>query len=73
MKAKIIKYERLVNKGNYEHEKYGIEIELDPGDDPEQVLNHAKVFVSRQISPPTEREREIAEKVSDYDKTDLPF
>jgi len=46
MKAKKIIYERLFNLGNYQHEKIGIEIEIEEGEKAKDVLERAKQFVN---------------------------
>ena len=45
MKAKKIIYEKLVNLGNYQHEKIGIEIEIEAGETASEVLAKARLFV----------------------------
>lgn len=45
MKAKKIIYEKLVNLGNYQHEKIGIEIEIQEGETASDVLAKARLFV----------------------------
>lgn len=50
MKAKTITYEKLVNKGNYEHEKFGITLELEKGDKAVEVMQKAIDFIHNEIS-----------------------
>lgn len=57
MKAKLITYSRLINKGNYEHEKIEISLEVEKGDKASEVYDAAKKFIDRRV--------EIA-KLSDY-------
>jgi len=44
MKARIIRYERLYNLGNFEHEKIAIEIEIEEGETASEVLRRAQDF-----------------------------
>ena len=46
MKAKKIIYEKLFNLGNYTHEKIGIELEVQDGENASEVLERAKQFVN---------------------------
>lgn len=75
MKAKIVKYERLVNTGNFTHEKYGIEIEIEDGDSAESAIIAAKKFIERQLNQPSIEQRAIAAQVNLFDSTgdDIPF
>jgi len=41
---KSIRYERLYNLGNFEHEKICLEVDVMDGDDPVQVLAKARTF-----------------------------
>ncbi len=68
MRAKTVSYERLINTGNYTHEKYGIEIELDNNDKAENAMLIAKRFVERQISHPTDIERSVFNQVKSFDE-----
>lgn len=45
MKAITIHYEKCFALGNYEHEKIGIELEVEQGERAEAVLKAAKRFV----------------------------
>ena len=73
MKVSKINYERLVNTGDYSHEKYGIEIVLDEGEKAQDAIDNAKKLVSRQLlESPSAQEREIAQKVQEFDE-DIPF
>lgn len=57
MKAKTITYSRLINKGNYEHERIEICLEVEKGEKSSEVYEAAKKFVDRRV--------EIA-RLSDY-------
>ena len=54
MKTKSVRYERLVKHRSepYENERYGVEIELQDGDDPQEAMAAARAFVTRQFTPP---------------------
>lgn len=73
MKAKEIIYERLVNTGNFSHEKYGIVVELENGETAQVAMDKAREFVDRQISKPSESDRETHMRVVDFDEWDIPF
>ena len=73
MKARKVKYERLVNTGNYSNEKYGIEVILEKGEKVEEAIKKAKRLVNRQLSVPSDVDRKVAEMVEDYDNEDIPF
>jgi len=45
MTVKTITYHKVFSLGNYENEKIGVEIELQPGDDVQKALNDARAFV----------------------------
>ena len=45
MKAKVIKYEKVFNIGNYESVRIGIELEPDINESASYVLSKAKEFV----------------------------
>ncbi len=48
MRPVKIFYQRLIATGNYEHERIGIEIELDEGDTAADALDRAKQFIDCQ-------------------------
>lgn len=54
MKTKSVRYERLVKHSSepFENERYGVEIELQDGDDPQEAMAAARAFVTRQFTPP---------------------
>jgi hypothetical protein len=45
MLVKLIHYERLVNLGNYENEKLGIDVEIEPGETVEEAIQRARAVV----------------------------
>jgi hypothetical protein len=47
---KSIRYERLYNLGQYEHEKICVEIDVMENDKPEQILAKAKTFCDLNCS-----------------------
>ncbi|MEJ2043671.1 MAG: hypothetical protein P8X74_03760 [Reinekea sp.] len=73
MKAKTVIYERLFNTGNFSHEKFSIEIELEDGEKAQDAIDKARELVKRQFKRPTEQDREIAKMVSEFDEDDIPF
>lgn len=44
----IVKYEKLFNLGNYENEKFGIELEVGAGETPAEAWQRAKYLVETQ-------------------------
>lgn len=60
MKAINIRYERLVSTGNFEHEKVGIELAVEPGETASDVLARAKAFCA--IHAPDHQLRERVEE-----------
>jgi len=44
MKPKLVRYERLYNLGNFDHEKIAIEIEVEEGETATEALKQAKKF-----------------------------
>jgi hypothetical protein len=73
VKVKNVLYEKLVNTGNFSHEKYGIVVELSPNDKAQDAFNLAKKFVEKQANPPTDQDRIISERVIEFDNDDIPF
>jgi len=73
MKAKKNFYEKLINTGNFSHEKFGIEIELDKNEKADDAIKQAKRLIERQLSGPSENERDIAQKVAEFDDDEIPF
>lgn len=49
MKAKTIRYERLQNLGDYQHEKIAVELEVEEGEKAVDVLEKAKQFVTASL------------------------
>ena len=45
MNPKTITYSKVFSLGNYENEKIGVEIELQPGEDPQVAIQQARNFV----------------------------
>lgn len=73
MKAKKIVYERLFNTGNFSHEKFSIEIELEEKEKAQDAIDKARELIRRQYDRPTDCDREIAKRVIEFDETDIPF
>jgi hypothetical protein len=57
MKVAMVKYERLVNLGNYENEKIGCEVEVSEGESPQAALDAARRFVRRNVDDPERSHR----------------
>jgi len=60
MKISLVRYERLVPLGQWENHRAAIEIELSADDDPNQVMQYAKDFVSYHLGvplPPNSQQR----------------
>lgn len=57
MKATHIEYSKVFNLGNYSNEKIGITLEVEQGDDPQKVLEHARAFVTLNAA-------EVKEKIA---------
>ena len=51
MKAKTVFYQKLVNIGHFQHEKFGVEIELEDGENAQVAMDKAKEFINKQINP----------------------
>lgn len=45
MQPKTVSYSKVFSLGNYENEKIGVEIEMQPGDDPQTAIQQARNFV----------------------------
>ncbi len=59
MKVTLIRYERLVNLGNFSHAKGAVEIALDDGESPIEAFAKARHLVRTQINEETERQEEL--------------
>lgn len=71
MRVESVRYERLVNLGNYENQRVGVTVILEPEDTPSEALRRAKAFVEKSLEPePSEYEiqkaRRIIENPDDY-------
>ena len=73
MRATEIKYERLVNTGNFSHERYEITVSLEEGESASLAINNAKKVVEKQIFNPSEAERLIQERVNAFDEEPMPI
>lgn len=63
-----IRYERLWNLGNYENEKFCVEAQVQPDEDPAQVLRDLRAFCEQERVAIL-RERQEARKQA----TEPPF
>lgn len=67
MYVESIKYEKLVNTGNYEHEKIGVSVALEEGESVYDALKRARAFVQAALRPrPGERMIEAAQHKIDH-------
>jgi hypothetical protein len=71
MRVSSVKYEKLISLGNYENQKIGVVVELEPDESPAEALRRARAFVEASVQPkPTERELKMArhkvENADDY-------
>ncbi len=75
MKVTQVTYEKLINTGQFSHERYGITVELEEGEKAEDAFDSAKKVVERQVDCPSEQERTVAETVKKFDdeKDEIPF
>ena len=76
MRVESVKYEKLISLGNYENQKIGVVVELEPGESPAEALRRARAFVEASVQPkPAEREIKIArhkiENQDDYPPRDV--
>lgn len=69
MYVESIKYEKLVNTGDYEHEKVGVTVALEEGESVYDALKRARAFVESALKPrPDQRELRLArQKVENSD------
>lgn len=67
MQVTIIRYHRLINLGNYENEKYEVEIALQEGDDPHAVAAQAKTLVEQFLGCAPDTSEETFEPTSPDD------
>jgi F0F1-type ATP synthase membrane subunit b/b' len=68
MKATKIYYKRLINLGDYQNEEIGIELEVEPYEKAQDILDNARDFVNRNDSTrqsDMKRDLERAKKVLD--------
>lgn len=72
MKVTIVRYEKLVNLGNYENQKLGVEVQLEDGETPSEAVQRAKAFVDAHVTPKAdtnydiEQARRIVANPDDY-------
>lgn len=64
MRVESVKYEKLVSLGNYENQKIGIVVVLEPDESPAEALRRAQAFVEKVLEPePSEFEIRDAKKI----------
>ena len=56
MHVSHVEYERLVNTGNYSHEKYNLVVEIKEGEEPQEAFNMAKRYVDSNVA---KRQKEL--------------
>jgi hypothetical protein len=67
MKVTVIRYEKLINLGNFSNHKIGVEVALDEGDTPSEALKRAKAFFEKSLEPdPDPYQAESARKIVDH-------
>lgn len=59
MKVTEIRYEKLVNLGNFSHAKGGVTMQLDEGESSIEAFAMARRLVKSQINEETERQEEL--------------
>ena len=64
MKVTIVRYEKLVNLGNFSNQKQGVEVQLEDGETPSEAVKRAMAFVEKNLEPAPDRyDVEQAEKI----------
>lgn len=69
MKITSIQYHKVFNLGDFQNEKIGVEVEVQPDEDPTKALNEAKKFVelsSTSYKKKVERAQEIVNNPHHY-------
>jgi hypothetical protein len=59
MKVTIVRFEKLINLGNYENQKLGVEVQLDEGETPSEAIKRAKAFVESHLAPKVDTNYDI--------------
>jgi hypothetical protein len=49
--TKSVRFEKCFNLGNYEHEKIAVEIEVESGDNVQDIITKARNYVNLQSQP----------------------
>lgn len=64
MKVTMIRYEKLVNLGNFSNQKLGVEVQLEDGESPHAAIRRAMAFVEKELEPgPDKYNIEQAERI----------
>jgi len=71
MRVESVRYEKLVNLGNYQNQKVGVTVVLEPDESPSEALRRAKAFVEKSLAPEVSEydidlSRKIVENPDDY-------
>ncbi|MFN8493827.1 MAG: hypothetical protein U0350_39885 [Caldilineaceae bacterium] len=64
MQVVTVKYEFLKNLGNFQHEKLGVEVQVEPGESPFEALQRAKKFVRGCLATFSEFDIEKAKRIT---------
>lgn len=69
MKTTNVSYHKVFNLENYSNEKIQVDLQLEPGDDPQTALNKARDFVENQhqLSKQKQRYLQSCEILNDAD------
>lgn len=59
MQVTIVRFEKLINLGNYENQKLGVEVQLDEGEAPSEAVKRAKAFVEAHLAPKVDTNYDI--------------
>jgi len=76
MKVTMVKYEKLKNLGNFQHEKVGIEVVLEETESPHFALKRAKDFVNNEldfVKPCCEEYEGAKQIIRQYEDDEIPF
>ena len=66
MRVQSVKYEKLISLGNYENQKIGVVVELEPDESPAEALRRAQAFVEASVQPkPSDREVRLSRQKVD--------
>lgn len=58
LNIKTISYRRVFNRGNYQSEAIEITVEVEEGQNPDEVMAEAKQWVEEQANPTRKQDKE---------------